>query len=49
MRIELGIDDASDNTGHLAVAELRLGLSLKLGLRQLDAEHGGQTFAHIVP
>ncbi len=37
-----------DDPGHLAVAELGLGLPLELGIDQLDAEHGGQPLADVV-
>ncbi len=40
-----------DELGHLAgdvAVELALGLALELGLRNLDADDGGETFAHVV-
>src|SRR5262249_59332372 len=41
------VDQCLDAALHLAVAELRLRLALELGLRDLDADHGGEAFAHV--
>ena len=37
-----------DGAHDLVVAELRLGLSLKLGLHDLNRDYGGQTLAEVV-
>ena len=41
-------DSLLDGTCHLAVAELRLGLSLELGLSDLDTDDGGESFTEVL-
>ncbi len=41
-------DSCRDGSGHLRVAELGLGLPFKLGLHDLDGNHGGKTLAEVV-
>src|SRR5204863_9539501 len=44
---ELVVHRRFDETLHLAVAELRLGLTLELGLRHLDADDRRQPLAYV--
>ena len=46
-RAQLLVDEGLHGAGDVGV-ELALGLAFELGLRQLDADHGDQAFAHIV-
>ncbi len=45
---KLLVDEIFDQALHLAVSKLGLGLAFELGLRNLDADHRRQTFAHII-
>lgn len=45
---EFGCDQLFDKPAHLGVAQLGLGLSLELGLLELDADHGRQTLADVL-
>ena len=45
---QLVVQHGGDQAAHLGVAELALGLPFKLRVGQLDGDHGGQTFAHVV-
>ena len=42
------VEQPLDEAAHLARAELRLGLPLELGLRELDGDHRGEALAHVV-
>ncbi len=41
-------NDRFDDAAHFTVAKLGFGLAFELRLSHLDAQYGGQTFAHIV-
>ena len=42
------VDDRGDDAVDLGVDELHLGLRFEARIRQLDAEHADQAFAHVV-
>ncbi len=46
--VQLFADQALDHAAHLAVAELHLGLALKLRLHQLDGHNRGQALADVL-
>src|SRR4029079_5308066 len=48
-RRELVVDQRLDLPAHLRVPELGLRLPLELGLRDLDRDHRGEAFAHVLP
>ena len=45
---QLVVDDAVHQRADVGVAQLGLGLSLELRLRQLHGDHGGDTLAHVL-
>src|SRR4051794_30198801 len=48
IRAELVVENRLDDALHFGVAELRLGLTLELRVRNLDADDRGETFADVL-
>ncbi|MCG3118401.1 MAG: hypothetical protein ALAOOOJD_00590 [bacterium] len=48
IRAQTVVTNGFDDAAHFAVAELGFGLAFKLRLGNFDAQHRGQTFAHII-
>src|SRR5208337_5339402 len=49
IRTQLVVDQVLDQTADLARAELRLRLTLELGLRQLDGDDRRKSLSHVIP